>query len=71
MIYFILLTYNTDYFIVVRRDLFYLLDFVTCRSEKSRLKKKIGLETNWCELSKYRHTFVPMKKCYFASLSNS
>ena len=25
-------------------------------------KKKIGSETNWWEISKYRHTFVPLKK---------
>ena len=45
----------------IRRDLFYLLDYITHRSEKSRFEKKIGSDTNWWEISKFRHTFIPLK----------
>ena len=34
--------------------MFYLLDYVTRRSEKLRFGKKIGSKTNWWEISKYR-----------------
>ena len=39
---------------------FYLLDYVTHQPEK-KLKKKNGSKTNWPGISKYRHTFVPLK----------
>ena len=55
----------------LRRPLFYLLDYVTRQSEKLRFGKKIGSETNWWEISKYRHTLFHCKKCYVASLSIS
>ena len=60
-------------FFWIRRDLFYLLDYVTRRSENWDLKKKkkIGLDTIWWEISKYGCTFIPLEKKYAVSLSNS
>ena len=44
------------------RHLFYLLDYVIPSIWKIEIKNPIVLETNWWEFSKYRHTFIPLKK---------
>ena len=40
------------YSIIIMLNLFYLLDYISCRSEKLEfVKKKKSLETNWQEMS--------------------
>ena len=46
----------------VRRDLFYLLDYVTHRSEKSRFEKKKVRRQIGKKFPNIRHTVVPVKK---------
>ena len=59
--------------LLVRRDLFYLLDYVTLRSEKSRFEKKKKLV--WTQFGeKFPSIGVllfPLEKRYAVSLSNS
>ena len=59
-------------FVFVRRDLFYLLDYVTRRSENWDLqKKKNGSATNWRENVYPGYTYQSLKKLYLANLSKS